>query len=70
MGESQELMKKIDGIHEKLDTLIKISLLRAVYPKAKLDIYDVETLQDLIGIGVQQDVITVLQELITKWEAE
>lgn len=70
MDNSNEMMKKIDGINQKLETLIKINLIRAIYPKKKLDVYDVELLKDLIGIGVDQDTITVLQELITKWEEE
>ena len=70
MENIDRIEKKLDAIDMKLGAIIKISLLRAVYPKAKLDLYDDKLLKDLIDMGIEQQIISDIQELLRKWEEE
>ena len=65
-----KILKKLDAIDMKLSAIIKINLLRAVYPKDRLDLYDDELLKDLIDMGIDQQIISEIQELIRKWDEE
>lgn len=66
----EEISKVLKAIDKKLGAIIKINLLRAIYPKKKLDLYDDELLKDLIDMGIDQEIISDIQELLRKWEEE
>ena len=70
MENIDRIEKKLDAIDMKLGAIIKINLLRAVYPKDKLDFYDDKLLKDLIDMGIDQQIISEIQELLRKWEEE
>ena len=70
MENIDRIEKKLDTIDKKLGAIIKINLLRAIYPKKKLDLYDDKLLKDLIDMGIEQQLISDIQELLRKWEEE
>ncbi len=70
MDNIDKIVKKLDAIDMKLGAIIKINLLRAIYPKEKLDLYDDELLKDLVEMGIDQQIIAELQEFLRKWEEE
>lgn len=65
-----EVLEKLKAIEKKLDAIIKINLIRAIYPKEKLDLYDDEFLKDLIDLGIDAQIIAEIQEFHRKWEEE
>jgi len=70
MENMDKIVEKLDAIDMKLGAIIKINLLRAVYPKDKLDLYDDQLLKDLVDMGIEQQIISDIQELLRKWEEE
>lgn len=70
LARENEVLEKLVILERKLDALIKVNLIRAVYPKEKLDLYDDEFLKDLIGLGIDTQTIADIQEFHRKWEEE